>query len=121
MMTPQEIYNTVRGHLLTQNAKSQDPEKAVQSDDGVFCVYRAPNGMKCAAGVLIKDEFYCQNMEGKRVVHSMVKEGLVKSGVPDDYRVFQPISRLQSVHDNVGVSRWGEALRHVADDFGLQP
>lgn len=51
-MNIQEIFDTVSVHLLTQNEKSQ--ESSFYSS----CLYRGPNGTKCAVGCLIKDEFY---------------------------------------------------------------
>ena len=48
-MNIQEIFDTVSVHLLTQNEKSQE------SDFYRSCLYRGPNGTKCAVGCLIKD------------------------------------------------------------------
>lgn len=56
-MTLQEIYSTVRQHLLTQNARSAKNGN---------CLYRGPNGTKCAAGALIPDEIYTPSIENKR-------------------------------------------------------
>lgn len=66
----QEIYNTVRDHLLKQNKKSLG-NYIVGLDDNVSngCVYRSYDGLKCAAGCLIPDSKYKRSMEGLVVNH----------------------------------------------------
>ena len=54
-MTPQEAFETVANHLLAQGRPSKN-EKGM-------CVYRGPNGLKCAVGALIPDESYNPRME----------------------------------------------------------
>lgn len=52
--TLQELFNIVSLHLLNQGQKSAHE---------TLCMYRGPNGMKCAAGVLIPDNEYNPSME----------------------------------------------------------
>ena len=54
-MTPQEAFETVAKHLLAQGRPSKN-EKGM-------CVYRGPDGLKCAVGALIPDEAYDPRME----------------------------------------------------------
>jgi hypothetical protein len=56
--TDQEVFDQVANHLLTQNKRS------VSATDNTLCVYRSPDGLKCAAGCLIADDEYDPRMEG---------------------------------------------------------
>ncbi len=58
-MTPQQIYDKVCAHLAKQKHRAVDVNGT--------CLYRAPNGDKCAAGCLIPDDRYLPNMERKRI------------------------------------------------------
>lgn len=49
-MTAQQIFDKVTHHLYTQRRRAI-------TDDGL-CLYRAPNGDKCAIGCLISDDQY---------------------------------------------------------------
>ena len=46
-MNRQEVFDKVAIHLLTQNAKALN--------SGGLCVYKTPNGLRCAVGCLIPD------------------------------------------------------------------
>lgn len=116
-MNRQEAYDIVVAHLFTQGRRAYD------EDNG--CLYRGPNGAKCAVGVLIPDEQYNPAMEGCSV------GGLVGSS---GYKIPSVVRRnadlmqaLQSVHDDCCVQENGsyfmpelyERLLGVADYFGL--
>lgn len=58
-MEAQEVFDKVVTHLRTQGCQAFDP------DNG--CVYRGPNGTKCAVGCLIPDKEYTPQMEGQNV------------------------------------------------------
>lgn len=53
-MTKQEMFDKVAEHLLKQGGPAWDN----------MCMYRAPNGRKCAAGCLIPDNLYRKEWEG---------------------------------------------------------
>lgn len=55
MKTERETIEFVKNHFLKQNSLSHDR-------DG-YCAYRGENGAKCAAGCLIPDESYNEEME----------------------------------------------------------
>lgn len=59
-MTPQDIFDTVAAHLYKQNKRSY---KGNARMSGGFCVYRSPEGLKCAVGCLIPDEDYDPRMD----------------------------------------------------------
>lgn len=59
-MQPQEIFDTVTRHLAKQGRRA-----VVKTEYGdLRCVYRAPDGSKCAAGALLPDDSYDPEMEG---------------------------------------------------------
>lgn len=102
----QEIYNTVKAHLLKQNAKSVRR--------GAWCAYRGNKGMMCAAGVLIPDAIYNPRMEGRRWT-DIVNE----FELPDTNKFF--IHALQKIHDGFPPSAWEHELSQLAEAQGLTP
>jgi len=118
MMTYQEIYDKVKQHLLTQNAKAVDPSRVAEAPAGsMFCCYRSPDGKMCAAGCLIKDEFYSPDLEGKAVTYHMVASALRYSGVISPTFVVE----LQYIHDHEDEATWGQKLSEFAKIYGLNP
>lgn len=116
-MTDQELYNLVIRGLLKQGGPS------VENDPGATCMYRGPNGCKCAAGQLIKDEFYAFSLEGLTSHHPRVEEALRHSGV----EAYQLRLALQRLHDEASAQTvfghpWKESLIKQLGrlaDFGL--
>ena len=89
MLTKQEIFNKAYEGLRSQHFHKS--EGAVDT----FCMYRGPDGMKCAIGHLISDENYSVDLENKRVRNKMVRKA---AEIPDhiDERFLQ---ELQDCHD----------------------
>lgn len=92
-MTPQEIFDTVYKHLVTQGE---------QSVNGIgFCMYRNPEGLKCAVGCLIPDDLYRPEMDiaggGYTDVSTLVQQ---HPNLPDWMRKnLHLLTELQNVHD----------------------
>ena len=111
----QTIFNTVRDHLLKQNAKSMR-----EYVDEEQCAYRGKDGRMCSIGCLITDEHYRAEWEGKgaswREVVSMVERSL---GILIDPEIGRLLIKLQNIHDVEEVEDWPEYLDEVADRFGL--
>lgn len=112
----QEVFDLAARHLLTQKAKAR-----IQRDESSNqrCLYRAPDGCKCAVGALIPDEIYQPEMDqGDTGIDEIISRfptiATLFSGVDDDL-----LADLQTVHDDYIVSRWGEHLRALATDYGL--
>jgi hypothetical protein len=103
--TAQEVYIQVKTHLLAQNCRSVD---------GRGCLYRGPNGTKCAAGSLIGDDEYKECME-RNSWGILVSRG----EVPLAYKLL--IQVLQTVHDNYEVERWSKELEIIALRYNLVP
>lgn len=122
-MTPQEIFDKVVTHLLTQNARSFSTE--LQS-----CMYRNEYGMMCAVGCLIKDDVYFEEIEKNPVGAMIIDKVLIKSGIPiDTDPVYECLLlNLQQLHDwkwldcndkVYDVSEWETGLQDIAAFFGL--
>jgi len=103
--TLQEIFDIVSKHLLKQNERSE-------YCDGT-CMYSGPNGLKCAAGVLIPHDQYKSEFEGKGWL-KLVNYELVEDKFAEE------ICNLQRIHDLDRVERWKDELIKFADDYNLQ-
>jgi hypothetical protein len=111
MLTKKEIFDKVVAHLLTQQAQSKN-----HYGD---CLYRSPDGLKCAVGCLIPDELYDKEIEGAAVggcnapileCANILREILLESGIPDEKGIWEMLEDLQKIHDNANVDRWERAL-----------
>lgn len=121
-MEKQEIFDKVATHLLTQNKRAHD---------GSSCVYRAPDGCKCAAGILVSDEDYSPSMEGipwpesekdieafKKIAGGRRMVGLVAEKIGNPKLVL----RLQDIHDGggpEGLLAWRGKLKDLASKENL--
>lgn len=109
-MDDQEIFDTVAEHLFRQGTRSYAMDRG--------CLYRGPDGTKCAVGCLIQDDDYTPNMENKSV-YALEEDGLLPKYLMKNIRL---LSSLQMVHDTDG---WGnrdemrQALEEVAGMFNL--
>lgn len=107
--TAQEVFDQVARHLLTQKCKSFEETPAGGDPD---CLYRGPNGEKCAAGSLIADNEYDVFWEGSgwaRLVQLHF--------VPETHASL--IRTLQQIHDSIPVEEWKNHLSIKADFLGL--
>lgn len=101
-MKPQEIFNKVATHLFTQGTRAMaDPD----CHSGQ-CMYRGPNGSKCAVGVLIPDELYRKNMETRTINGLLDDEEVVLPAWMTENR--QLLWSLQCVHDQY--EAWGSSM-----------
>ena len=101
--TPQEVYDIVKLHLLSQNKVCAK---------GLLCRY-SYNGLKCAAGVLIPAEHYDPAFESITWGELVSEEDF-----PPEHS--QLICELQGVHDMYTPEKWEEKLKKVAVFFGLK-
>lgn len=90
----QQIFDTVRTHLLCQGVKCVDENGHIR--------YRHA-GKMCAIGVLIPDDMYTVSMETKTVYElcvAMNKDGTNRFILPDYFRPNQVfLHELQHIHD----------------------
>lgn len=110
--TEQEVFDQVAQHMLAQGVRSK---KADVIDN--ICMYRGPAGLKCAAGCLIGDNEYTDDMDNNDKGTSW--EGLASRGeVPKDH--IKLIQAMQTIHDSTPPEEWAKALRDYASDNGLE-
>ena len=121
-MTLQAIFNIVYVALLTQNAKSVEAPSP-DNEDGILasCLYRGPNGTKCAVGHLITDEAFAfdPSCNASSVRDYNVQQMLQKSGVPTDLQTIGFLGSLQRIHDSHNVEDWKAELNNFAHHHNL--
>ena len=98
----QDVFNQVAFHLLNQG------ERAFDGD----CVYHAPDGLRCAAGCLISDDEYKDEMEWNSWL-DLVDAGLA----PIEHANL--ILDLQNLHDMESPENWADSLSSLADKLDL--
>lgn len=108
MSIKQELFDRISKHLLKQNAKSIDIGG---------CLYRGPNGLKCAVGAIIPDKKYSQTIEGSNVHDTEVVDCLPTRYQGDNSIEF--LYKLQKLHDCAPVDLWKQRLEEIAKDEGL--
>lgn len=107
-MTNQEAFDKVKTHLLTQQQKSQNSNSNI-------CLYRGPNGLKCAVGALIPDEEFKEELNNYSVVQYGMRTLPSLKGLD-----IELLATLQIVHDESEVAEWENELRKVAEKFNLK-
>jgi hypothetical protein len=120
-MNTQEIYDTVKEHMLKQNARSVIIRPSLWTGEPYeACKYRDNDGRKCAVGCLIKDEFYHPSMEGSlaNALPMLVKSGVA---VEEGDTTYEFLLDLQRTHDGSNVENWKIALEEVAMRYSLKP
>lgn len=104
----QKIFNKVAKHLLTQMEVSGIPDS---------CLYRDPNGLKCAVGCLIPDGEYKAEFENKAILNIPY---LVEVVAKNDKEIIWLLRDLQIIHDhNDGPKEWVAELVQVANRYNL--
>ena len=111
-MTNQEMFDKVCAHLLTQLSTSLD-------DTGT-CLYRGPDGKKCAIGCLIPDELYTEDLE-KKEIRTLLDYSIGNSELSAYLSQFNKdlLIRLQKTHDAYPPTEWYSDLLRVAGQFDL--
>lgn len=115
-MTRQEIFDKVVAHFAVQ--------REVAAEYGM-CMYRTPDGRKCAIGALIPDEVYSQRLEDKSVDTLFLEfpDIMRASGLSDDDSRF--LFALQHAHDRCTFSNepflnyFSHSMRLLADTYKL--
>ena len=112
--TNQEAFDFVVRHFIKQRERAVSPSGP--------CMYRAPDGKRCAVGVLIKDEAYKRNMEGLAVMDldgRHIAWPFLDVGDVDG----RLLTKLQRIHDVAFAGLVNERalgrLREVATEYNL--
>lgn len=116
-MTEQELFTTAVTGLLAQQAYSFDPDAR---DGQGSCLYRGPNGTKCAIGHLIPDHLYDESFEDRMAYSLSVA---LAAGIP--YELTNFAGELQALHDDAARDRdpWPTfvtKLQGFAETHGLE-
>ena len=118
MRTSQKLFDTVVEHLRKQKQKSFVYFDFLKEE--YLCMYRSPEGHKCAIGCLIPDSEYSNDMEG-RDLNDLLKLNLL---VEETHYEFEKhkilLLALQNIHDNKKIEDWEKEFRMLAADFKLQ-
>jgi hypothetical protein len=117
-MNIQEIFTRVVTHLLTQNTRA-----LVDNGEGrEVCRYRTPEGLSCAVGCLMKDEFYSEACEGNGVgshkVGQILKRSLDITEIPPE--LHNLLCGLQGIHDDFKATEWPRKLTEYAEQHDLE-
>ena len=114
MLTKQEIFNTVRDHLLTQGTRSTNKRGR--------CAYRGEDGARCAVGALIPDHLYDPTLEDLGVWSTFLDSVMYECGVPSELRADDKmVGQLQRIHDRTLPEDWSYELTRLAEREGLTP
>jgi hypothetical protein len=108
-MTNLELIEFVEAHLIKQDEKSLTRHSF--DTDRFKCAYRGEYDCMCAAGCLIKDEFYCEELEGASAYSEVVKFALFSSGIHPEQ--IDLVRHLQTIHDLYEVHEWADKIQKL--------
>ena len=114
----QEIFNLVVEHLFKQGRPAYDGSQG--------CMYRTHDGLRCAVGVLIPDDFYEPAFETNQA--ATVIQELFDADLADWREHKYLLNALQMVHDSClrepdktfNTTDLAIRLRDTAKDFSLE-
>lgn len=119
MINRQRTFSLVVQHLRNQGEKAAS---------GSSCNYRRQKSdgkvLKCAIGALISDSYYFPGLEGQSALSEMVHQALdwsnrLGGSVDVEKRDDMFLEGLQTIHDEVDVHQWEEALRRFATKWNV--
>ncbi len=109
MLTPKDIFERMKTHLLAQNAVSED--------DTGSCRLRSPDGRKCAIGSLVRDEVYEAALEGVGISYyrhahdgKLLRALYALNVNAYDPNVIELLMELEQIHDDASVDQWPHLL-----------
>jgi len=116
-MTAQEVFDTAVLGVLSQGKPSIN-----HTGD---CMYRGPNGLKCAAGHVLKDQDYKRHFDINNLSIYSLSDRIETPYYVKDNKIL--LSRLQRVHDSktlgdnsVWLKSFRTKARRIAKDFDLK-
>jgi len=127
MLLKQDIVDKVSKHLMTQLQLSGTPD----SNNFLTCMYRGPDGLKCAIGCLIPDDMYHESFESlsitmlaKNPKDPAAQELMEYLGIDN----LDLLSELQQIHDHTPTSLsmesikylWSVRLNKIIVEYGLE-
>jgi hypothetical protein len=120
-MDTQAVVDKVLKHLWDQGKAST--YVCIHEPNIGGCAYRGMDGTKCAIGILIPDDIYSFDMEGKSF-HELCRKHEAVANLPEIQAIMKVGEVLQQLHDTLqGTSDFRKRLRNRAqewlDDYGL--
>jgi len=112
-MDPQEIFDTVARHLLTQKQRA-----VTTTQKGDVCAYRGADGTKCALGCLIPDSLYSPDMEGDSAYYVLKTYPAIAAHIGLGNMLL--VMHLQPIHDAGDPRRWKQEMLICSTMFNLQ-
>lgn len=109
--TSQQVFDQIVNHLRKQGKPSMDKR-------GNECLYRGPNGLKCAAGCLIADDEYIPEMDNNPASDT-TWQYLVDTGVVPPH-FSELIIHMQHLHDGEHPEDWETEFEKAAQTFDLE-
>lgn len=113
--TDQEVFDYIAAHLLRQNKPSVE-------EGGGSCLYRGPEGLKCAVGACLSDELIDNGTRGD----PELLEGEDVYGaarilcIPMEGERADLLQALQGVHDGEDADEWVWRLERLAKRHNLE-
>jgi len=112
-VSKQATFDRVARHMLQQGARALD-------NVGGHCVLHATNGLRCAAGSLVKREDYDPDWESAAAVDTGGDSSLCCYLEAKGHDLGL-VHDLQFEHDNTEPAYWDKALRLLAKEHKLDP
>lgn len=129
--TFQTVFDHVVTALAKQASKALDPDSRLSNGSNA-CLYKAPDGKKCAFGHLLSDDRYDTKMEGLHC-SNIIREYFSDEELIQLQSIWHPTSltdhglsimdlcsALQSIHDKRPVNQWESYFNHIAKGYGLK-
>lgn len=106
LLTTAEAFKIVKKHMLCQNQ---------QSRAGWGCKYRAPDGLRCAVGILIPDDEYDESWDTNEIG---LRASIVQCYCPSLKNVDTGmLEAVQKIHDNVSPEHWAVKLSEIEHSY----
>jgi len=105
-MQMQELFDKMVEGLNKQKAISTRP--ATWDEDVLMCAYRAENGNRCAVGMLIPDDLYVPELEGRPAASSEIFDVLgIDYDQEFEFKCFLNDAQTM-LHDNFQEQGWSQ-------------
>lgn len=109
MVDKQITFDAIVAGLRKQNARSTNENKHK-------CMFRSPDGLKCAVGQLIEDKDYIPDFDNPQVQSDKANgfKFVVDLGHDEDL-----LHSLMVCHDHTPVNGWEAKFKQIAKNFDL--
>lgn len=114
-LTLQEVFNNAWNAFVVEKSPPSVRNKETN------CLYRGPNGLKCAIGVSIPDEIYIERMDTREdsTISSLI-ENFTSIRQLFEKIDTNPLQELQTIHDGYGTfprESHEQFTRKITKDF----